>query len=419
MSCLFPLSINQYHSPDSKDAVTASQVFRVRTIFLSHTTTSASGEHSTILQAHHRMVARRVIVVVALAIVSVFAFLLDLVTGPSSLTASQVLSELWSRGTLSMPQSTIVWELRLPQAAMAFLVGAALSLAGAEMQTILNNPLASPFTLGVSSAASFGAALAIIMGVSLPFVSADWMVPLNAFLCAFGSVLLLELISRRRAAGASTVVLFGIATAFTFNALVAFVQSVSSQEALQHLVFWSLGSARRSTWVGEAAMAVVLLVLLPFSMRAALSMTVLRMGEDKARSFGINVARLRFMSLMRISLLAGTAVAFVGTIGFIGLVGPHIARLLLGEDDRFLLPASALTGRLVLSLSSMLSKSLVPGVVLPVGMVPSVVGLPIFVVLIVRRQQRVEGGRQDGFKQMGRAASQRSLCRLSWSRSDS
>src|SRR5690606_38644 len=258
-----------------------------------------------ILQAHQRMVTRRVIVVIALGIISVLAFLLDLVTGPSSLTASQVLSELWSRGTLSMPQSTIVWELRLPQAAMAFLVGAALSLAGAEMQTILNNPLASPFTLGVSSAASFGAALAIIMGISIPFVPTDWMVPLNAFLCAFGSVLLLELISRRKAAGPNTVVLFGIALVFTFNALVAFIQFVSSQEALQQLVFWSMGSLGRSTWVSVYAMLLVLLLLMPFSMRAALSMTVLRMGEDKARSFGINVARLRFMSLMRISLLAG------------------------------------------------------------------------------------------------------------------
>ena len=342
-----------------------------------------------IAESYRRLLMRRFAIVVILCVVSAIAFLLDLVTGPSSLTAGQVLSELFSRGTLSVPQSTIVWELRLPQAAMAFLVGAALSLAGAEMQTILNNPLASPFTLGVSSAASFGAALAIIMGVSLPFVSADWMVPLNAFLCAFGSVLLLELISRRRAAGASTVVLFGIAMVFTFNALVAFIQFVSSQEALQQLVFWSMGSLGRSTWISVSAMLVVLLLLLPFSMRAALSMTVLRMGEDKARSFGINVARLRFMSLMRISLLAGTAVAFVGTIGFIGLVGPHIARLLLGEDHRFLLPASALTGGLVMSLASMLSKSLVPGVLLPVGIVTSIVGVPIFVFLIFRRQQRV------------------------------
>jgi len=335
------------------------------------------------------MVTRRVIVVVALGIISVLAFLLDLVTGPSSLTAGQVLQELWQRGTLSVPQSTIVWELRLPQAAMAFLVGAALSLSGAEMQTMLNNLLASPFTLGVSSAASFGAALAIIMGVSLPFVSGDWMVPLNAFLCAFGSILLLEAISRRRAAGTNTVVLFGIALVFTFNALVAFIQFVSSQEALQQLIFWSMGSLSRANWVSVYAMLAVLLLMFPFSMHAAHSMTVLRLGEDRARSFGVNVARLRFMSLLRISLLSGTAVAFVGTIGFIGLVGPHIARLMLGEDHRFLLPASLLTGGLIMSLASALSKILVPGVLLPVGIVTSIIGVPIFVILIFRKPGRL------------------------------
>lgn len=341
------------------------------------------------MQSYRRMIVKRTIILAALAVGCAVALILDLITGPSSLTGWQVVQELFSRGTLSVPQSTIVWEIRLPQALMAFLVGAALSLAGAEMQTILNNPLASPFTLGVSSAASFGAALAIILGISVPFVPADWMVPINAFLCAFGSVLLLELISRRRAAGVNTVVLFGIALVFTFNALVAFIQFVSSQEALQQLVFWSMGSLGRSTWTSVNAMLLVVLLMLPFSMRAALSMTVLRMGEDRARSFGINVARLRFLSLMRISLLAGTAVAFVGTIGFIGLVGPHIARLLLGEDHRFLLPASVLTGGLVMSLASMLSKSLVPGVLLPVGIVTAIVGVPLFVALIFRRQQRV------------------------------
>lgn len=341
------------------------------------------------MQSYRRMIVKRTIILVLLGLACAVALIMDLITGPSSLTGWQVVQELFSRGTLSVPQSTIVWEIRMPQALMAFLVGAALSLAGAEMQTILNNPLASPFTLGVSSAASFGAALAIIMGISVPFVPADWMVPINAFLAAFGSVLLLELISRRRAAGVNTVVLFGIALVFTFNALVAFIQFVSSQEALQQLVFWSMGSLGRSTWTSVSAMVLVVLILLPFSMRAALSMTVLRMGEDRARSFGINVARLRFMSLMRISLLAGTAVAFVGTIGFIGLVGPHIARLLLGEDHRFLLPASVLTGGLVMSLASMMSKSLVPGVLLPVGIVTAIVGVPLFVALIFRRQQRV------------------------------
>ncbi|RYF62297.1 MAG: iron ABC transporter permease, partial [Comamonadaceae bacterium] len=295
-----------------------------------------------VLAAYRKLVARRVLIVAGLAVLCVAAFLLDLVTGPSSLTAMQVLAGIVSPDTLSPPQQAIIWQVRLPYALMAVLVGAALSLAGAEMQTILNNPLASPFTLGVSSAASFGAALAIVLGVSLPLVPTEWMVPINAFVFAFGSVLLLQMMARRRSAGVETVVLLGIALVFAFNALVALVQFLSSQEALQQLVFWSMGSLSRATWNHVGVLALVLAIVLPFSMLAAGRLTSLRLGEDRARSFGVDVARLRFLTLLRVSLLAATSVAFAGTIGFIGLVGPHMARLLLGEDHRFLLPASVL-----------------------------------------------------------------------------
>ncbi len=341
-----------------------------------------------VLQAYRRLVARRVLILAGLLMLCVAAFLLDLVTGPSSLTPMQVLAGVFSPDALSAPQQAIIWQVRLPYALMAVLVGAALSLAGAEMQTILNNPLASPFTLGVSSAASFGAALAIVLGVSLPFVPAEWMVPINAFVFAFGSVLLLQAMARRRSAGVETVVLLGIALVFAFNALVALVQFLSSQEALQQLVFWSMGSLSRATWNHVGVLAVVLALVLPFSWMAAGRLTSLRLGEDRARSFGVDVGRLRFLTLLRVSLLAATSVAFAGTIGFIGLVGPHMARLLLGEDHRFLLPASVLCGALVMSLASVASKTLVPGAIMPVGIVTAIVGVPVFLFLIFRNPGR-------------------------------
>ena len=341
-----------------------------------------------VLQAYRRLVARRVLILAGLLVLCVAAFLLDLVTGPSSLTPLQVLAGVFSPDALSAPQQAIIWQVRLPYALMAVLVGAALSLAGAEMQTILNNPLASPFTLGVSSAASFGAALAIVLGVSLPFVPAEWMVPINAFVFAFGSVLLLQAMARRRSAGVETVVLLGIALVFAFNALVALVQFLSSQEALQQLVFWSMGSLSRATWNHVGVLAVVLALVLPFSWMAAGRLTSLRLGEDRARSFGVDVGRLRFLTLLRVSLLAATSVAFAGTIGFIGLVGPHMGRLLLGEDHRFLLPASVLCGALVMSLASVASKTLVPGAIMPVGIVTAIVGVPVFLFLIFRNPGR-------------------------------
>lgn len=341
-----------------------------------------------VLAAYRRLVARRIVFVVVVAALCVCAFILDLVTGPSALTAGQVIGGILAPESLTPPQLAIIWQVRLPYALMAVLVGGALALAGAEMQTILNNPLASPFTLGVSSAASFGAALAIVMGVSLPFIPFEWMMPINAFACAFGSVMLLQLMAQRRGTGVETVVLLGIALVFAFNALVALLQFISSQEALQQLVFWSMGSLSRATWDHVAVLGVVLALVVPFSMHAAGRLTSLRLGEDRARSFGVDVGRLRFLTLLRVSLLAATSVAFAGTIGFIGLVAPHMARLLIGEDHRFLLPASILCGALTMSLASVASKTLVPGALMPVGIVTSIVGVPVFLFLIFRKPSR-------------------------------
>lgn len=342
-----------------------------------------------VLAAYGRLLRRRTGIVVALGVLLAAAFVMDLATGPSGIGIADALGALVQPGAAGRGIVVIVWDVRLPSALMALLVGVALSLAGAEMQTILNNPLASPFTLGVSSAASLGAALAIVLGIGLPGIPAGWLVTGNAFLFAFASVLLLQSVASLRGAGVDSLVLFGIALVFAFNALVALVQFVASADALQQLVFWGMGSLSRVTWQAIGVLGVVVLVTFPFSVAASWKLTALRLGEDRARSLGVDVGRLRFASLFRISLLAATSVAFVGTIGFIGLVGPHIARLLIGEDHRFFLPASALTGALVMALADIASKTIVPGIVLPIGIVTSLVGLPVFFALILRRRERL------------------------------
>jgi len=345
-------------------------------------------EAARVLSEHDKLSRRRVLLVAGMAALVAAALLADLTTGPSGLS----LAELWHAltGSPETPRATqvIVWQVRLPAALLAALLGAALSLAGAEMQTILDNPLASPFTLGVSSAAAFGAALAIVLGIGLPFLPPRLVVVGNAFGFAFASVLFLQFLVRGSRSDVATLVLFGIAFVFTFNALTALIQLVASPDALQQLVFWGMGSLAEADWPPVTIIAVAVAVIAPFSFLSAWRMTALRLGEERARSYGVDVSRLRFLSLLRVSLLAATSVAFVGTIGFVGLVGPHIARLLTGEDHRFLLPASLLTGALVMSLASILSKVLIPGVLLPVGIVTSLVGLPVFILLIHRARRR-------------------------------
>lgn len=338
---------------------------------------------------YRRLLARRVVLLIGIGIALMGAVLLDLSTGASGMSLGALIDGLLHPQTLAVTDRVIIWNVRLPYALMAVLVGAALSLAGAEMQAILNNPLASPFTLGVSSAAALGASLVIVFPVSTALLSRDSMVALSAFVFACGSMFLLHGMSRLRGAGVETLVLFGIALVFSCNALVALLQLLATEDVLQQLVFWSLGSVARANWDKLSILAAVIALTVPFSLQASSRMTLLRMGEDRAQSFGVDVRRLRFFSLLRISLLSATAVAFVGTIGFIGLVGPHIARILIGEDQRFLFPASALVGALLLSLSSVVSKIIMPGVIVPVGIVTALVGVPIFVALVFKRGRQL------------------------------
>ncbi|SEQ42232.1 iron complex transport system permease protein [Faunimonas pinastri] len=351
---------------------------------MSDTTLTAT----SLLPGYRKLVRTRILILIALAVGVLAAFLLDLMVGPSSLSPADALRGIFQPDTLSPPVRVIIWNVRLPYALMALLVGSSLSLAGAEMQTILNNPLASPFTLGLSGAASLGAAMAIVLGIGIPGVSQNWVISANAFAFCFASAILLQALTKLRGTGPETLVLFGIALVFTFHALVSLIQFVASEEALQQLVFWSMGSLARANWPKLGILALIVFCVTPFSFASSWKMTALRLGEDRARSFGVNVPRLRFLSLLRISLLAATTVAFTGTIAFVGLVGPHIARLLLGEDHRFFLPGSALAGALVMSLASVASKSILPGVLIPVGIVTSLIGVPAFLALILTKRER-------------------------------
>ncbi len=332
---------------------------------------------------YRRLVLRRRLILSGLLFLLTCSVLLDLALGPASYSLGEVLGALFSPASASPQVRVVMWDIRLPVALMAVAVGAALSLAGAQMQTILNNPLASPFTLGISAAASFGAALGLAFGVALFPLAAQFMVPLNAFIMAMLSALLIHFLSMRRGVTAETIVLLGIALVFTFNALLALVQFFATEQAVAAVVFWTMGSLTKATWPKLGIICLVIVITLPIFAKRAWAMTALRLGDEKAASFGINVRSLRFQTLIMVSLLASFPVAFVGTIGFIGLVGPHIARMLIGEDQRFFLPASLLTGSLILSASSVVSKTLIPGAIFPIGVVTSLIGVPFFISLIL------------------------------------
>lgn len=315
-------------------------------------------------------------------------FLLDIMTGPAWLSVRDVIFALFSAESVELTTRVIVWEIRLPVALMALIVGASLGLAGAEMQTILNNPLASPYTLGISSAAGFGAGLALVGGVGIIPYAGNVLISVNAFVFALLSSGFVYFIAKAKGANSETMILAGIALLFLFNALVALLQYHASEHQLQAVVFWLFGSLMKATWPKIGVTSVILCLIMPLFAKDAWKLTALRLGDYKARSLGINVERLRLQILVYISILTATAVCFVGTIGFIGLVAPHIARMLVGEEQRFFFPFSTLTGALLLSAASLGSKLLRPGTIYPIGIITAFIGVPFFLSIVLTKRRK-------------------------------
>jgi len=210
-----------------------------------------------------------------------------------------------------------------------------------------------------------------------------------AYLVAMLAALAIYGFSRLRGATTETMVLLGIAQVFLFNALLALLEYMASEQTLQQVVFWSLGSLTKASWPKIGVALAVLVVVAPPLAVQAWRLTALRLGDEKARSLGINVERLRLQVLLLVSVLAATAVAFVGTVGFVGLVGPHVARMLVGEDQRYFLAASALAGALLMALTSIVSKLVVPGAIIPIGIITSLIGVPFFLSLVLTRRRQL------------------------------
>lgn len=340
-------------------------------------------------QAAYRILVLRRTLLIALLIAAMFLSVsVDMALGPANYSLMEVVATIFNPFAATEQLRVVIWDIRMPIAFMALTVGASLSVAGAQMQTILANPLASPFTLGISAAAGFGAALALVGGVAVFPLATQFMVPINAFLMAMLAALFIHFASTMRGVAVETIVLLGIALVFTFNALLSLLEYLASEQALAAVVFWTMGSLTKATWPKVAITAAIVIVVMPLFARRAWALTALRLGEDKAASLGINVRRLRLETMMTVSLLAAIPVSFVGTIGFVGLVGPHIARMLVGEDQRFFLPASALCGALLLSATSVVSKTLIPGAMLPIGVMTALVGVPFFFVLIFTHRKK-------------------------------
>ena len=338
--------------------------------------------------SYDELINRRIIWMAAMGALLSASIIGDILTGPARLSVSEVLTALFSPSSAGGPTNVvIVHSIRLPMTLMAMIVGASLGVAGVQMQTILNNPLASPFTLGFSAAAGFGAAITILFGWQLPLIP-ELTVPLAAFLAAGVSCAVVYGLARLRGVTAEIMILAGIAALFLFQSLQSLIQYLAVPEVLQEIVFWLFGSMLKANWFTVSASGLIFLSAVSFLIGDVWKLTALRLGDDRARSLGVDVSRLRRKIFIVVSLLTAGAVAFVGTIGFVGLVAPHIARMVVGEDQRILIPASGIMGAIIMVCASIASKLLSPGAVVPIGIVTAIFGVPFLFILILNGKKR-------------------------------
>ena len=339
---------------------------------------------------------RNAIIILALAVAVVIAAIVCLFIGSSNMSLADAVKALFREGTPA--QNRIIWNIRVPRVLAAIIAGAGLSVAGLVMQTTLNNSMASPSTLGVSNAAVFGANLSIIVFAggflstgnniqSLTTGANPYSTSLLAFVFSTLSVLLILGLCTIRSFSPNVVVLAGIAIGSVWTAATTILQFYATDVGLSAAVVWSFGDLSRATYQTNGIMFWVVVIGFIYFRLMAWKYNALLSGEATAKTMGVNVEGLRFVTLLLASVITAACVSFLGLIGFVGIICPHMTKKLLGQDHRVTLPVSCLMGSLLLLLADTLSRSLGGGSALPVGAITSLLGAPFFIAIIFSRKE--------------------------------
>ena len=335
--------------------------------------------------SYRRTRARRISFILVCIVACLILSIYSVTIGPYPMTIGDVIDVLWNFITMQPQDDTtiahIVLNLRLPRIIGGIICGFALAVCGAAMQSMMKNPLADPYTMGISSGAGFGAALAMILGIEL---IAGGGIVVNAFVFAVIPAVIILFLSRFRKATPTMMVLCGISLMYLFNALTQLFMLIADPDDMSAVYEWMVGSL---DGVSYDELLLVLLVTVIGSLYVqymANQLNVMGIGDESAQTLGVDVERRRLVILMVITLVAASVVSFTGVIGFVGLVAPHIARTLIGSDNRYLVPASGVVGSLLLVASDILARTIASPVMLPVGVITACVGGPLFMLLILR-----------------------------------
>lgn len=347
--------------------------------------------------AYSRYIGRKVLLLIVLLGVLLLGILYSTAVGAAGISGRDVIGAILSHWGLKVfPASelaeTVVWQLRLPRIFLAVLTGMSLAGAGAVMQGVLRNPLVSPYTLGLSSGAAFGAAMAIVLGTGLLgssyLVLSKWLIVTNAFIFGAFTMVLAYLLATFKGLAPEVLVLGGVAIGYLFQAGVSLLKYISNHEALRELVVWLMGGFWGANWQTVGLVAPIVFGSIGGLLYFAWDLNVLGAGEEVAANLGVNVSRVRLFTLGLSTLVASAAVAFTGIIGFIGLVSPHICRMLIGSDNRFFIPSSCLMGAVLLLLSDTLARTVIAPTELPVGIITALMGSPFFIYLLIKKKRQ-------------------------------
>ncbi len=333
------------------------------------------------------------VLLVSIFLIAVFA----LTVGGREITFAQALDVIWNHITGNIPDirtkegidDYTVWNVRLPRVAVAIVAGAGLAIGGAAMQSAVKNPLADPYTTGISSGAVFGVAVAMVMGFSVSTTAGDYGIVINAFIFGLIPAAVISILSRFTHSSPATMILAGVAMSYLFNAFSTLLLIAASTDTLQAAYMWQIGTLDNVNWgdfpvmfVMTAIGAVILMILAP-------KLNLLTIGDASAKSLGLDPETLRILILILLSLVTASIVGFVGIIGFVGLVSPHIVRLIMGADNRYVIPAAALFGAVFLLIADLIAKMIIYPGSIAVGVIMSFIGAPIFLALIIRSRKEV------------------------------
>ncbi|SMO88386.1 FecCD family ABC transporter permease [Paracoccus laeviglucosivorans] len=327
----------------------------------------------------------------ALSVLLVLVATLSLGWGASGTSLPRAIGDLLAGRELAVQDRVVLLDIRLPRVLMGICVGASLAVSGAVMQGLFRNPLADPGLVGVSAGAGLGAILAIVLGGTLPVAVAGllgwYLVPVAAFLGGWLTTLVLYRIATRRGrTSVATMLLAGIALAAIMSAVAGVVILRANDAQLRDLTFWGLGSLAGANWPKLLAAAPIMLAALAFAPMLARGLNALALGEAAAGHVGIRVQRVKNRAILMVAAATGAGVAVSGGIGFVGIVVPHLLRLVIGPDHRWLLVNAGLLGAVMLLLADMVSRTVIAPAELPIGIVTAIFGGPFFLWILLRNR---------------------------------